>query len=109
ENGRVYWTASAVTANGNPVSADLLKQINDHMNSSWVRYFRQHRISGHVTQIDISDDAITLTVTVSTPTTTSTHHHYSAPVPKAFTQEAASPPASFCVYDFFATWRFILY
>jgi hypothetical protein len=65
-NGRVFWTAVAATKDGSPVSADFLQEINDHMASSWRHYIREHRAPGHVTQIDISDSAITLTVTVPT-------------------------------------------
>ncbi|MEO8608306.1 MAG: hypothetical protein ABI690_10510 [Chloroflexota bacterium] len=62
-NGRIVWTADAVTSNGEPVSQELLDQINAHMSSSWVHYMKTHRGSGRVTAIDISDDAITLTLT----------------------------------------------
>lgn len=61
-SGRIYWTATAATKDGNPVSADFLKEINDHMTSSWAHYIRTHRVAGHVTGIDISDSAITITL-----------------------------------------------
>ena len=63
-NGRIFWTATAVTKDGNPVSEDFLNEINSHMTSSWRHYIREHRIPGHVTQVDISDSAMTITVTV---------------------------------------------
>ncbi len=68
-NGRIYWTAAAVTADGTPVSADFLKEINDHMTASWAHYIRSHRLPGHITSIDISDTAITITGTVTVSTT----------------------------------------
>jgi uncharacterized protein YndB with AHSA1/START domain len=63
ENGRLFWTATAMTKDGNPVSDDFLKEINNHMTSSWRHYIRTHRVPGHVTQVDISDSAITITLT----------------------------------------------
>lgn len=65
ENGRLYWTATAATKDGSPVSDDFLQEINDHMASSWRHYVREHRVPGHVTQVDISDSAITITATVT--------------------------------------------
>jgi hypothetical protein len=62
-NGRIVWAAAAATSNGDPVSQELLDQINAHMTSSWVHYWKTHRQSGHVTAIDISEDAITVTLT----------------------------------------------
>ena len=63
-DGRVYWSASAMTKDGQAVSQELLDQINAHMSSSWARYWKTHRQPGHVTAIDISEDAITVTFTV---------------------------------------------
>jgi hypothetical protein len=62
-NGRIFWTATALTRDGQPVPQDLLNQINNNMNSSWARYIREHRAPGHLTAIDITDDAITVTLT----------------------------------------------
>jgi hypothetical protein len=62
-NGRIIWAASAMTANGDPISQELLDQINAHMSSSWARYWKTHRQVGRVTAIDISEDAITVTLT----------------------------------------------
>jgi hypothetical protein len=64
ENGRIFWTAAAATKDGSPVSDDLLKEINDHMTSSWRHYIRTHKLPGRVSQVDISDTAITITITV---------------------------------------------
>jgi hypothetical protein len=64
DNGRIYWTATAMTRDSNPVSSDFLKEINDHMTSSWRHYIRTHRLPGHVTSVDISDTAMTITVSM---------------------------------------------
>lgn len=71
-NGRIFWTATAAAKDGTAVSDDFLKEINDHMTASWAHYIRDHRLPGHVTQVDISDTAITITLSVTTPTT---HRH----------------------------------
>jgi len=62
-NGRIIWTATAMTRDGDPVSDDLLGQINDHMSSSWARFWKEHRQPGRVTAIAVSEDAITVTLT----------------------------------------------
>lgn len=62
-NGRIIWTATARTSNGDPVSDELLAQINANMSSSWARFWKEHRQAGRVTAIDISEDAITVTLT----------------------------------------------
>ena len=62
-NCRIVWAASAMTKDGTAVSQELLGQINAHMSSSWVHYWKTHRRPGRVTAIDISDDAITVTLT----------------------------------------------
>jgi hypothetical protein len=62
-NGRIFWTAAALTHDGQPVDQELLDQINNHMNSSWAHYLREHRAPGKVTAVDITNDAITLTLT----------------------------------------------
>jgi hypothetical protein len=63
-NGRVYWSASAMTKDGQAVSQELLDEINAHMSSSWVHYWKEHRQPGRVTAIDISADTISVTFTV---------------------------------------------
>jgi uncharacterized protein YndB with AHSA1/START domain len=65
-NGRIFWTATAMMHDGKPVSDDLLNQINNHMNSSWAHYIREHRAPGYVAAITITDDSITITLTKST-------------------------------------------
>jgi len=62
-NGRIVWKAAAMTKDGAAVSQELLDQINSHMSSSWVRFWKTHRQPGHVTAIDIGEDAITVTLT----------------------------------------------
>ena len=62
-NGRIIWTATARTSNGDPVSDELLAQINANMSSSWARFVKETKQVGRVTDIDISEDAITVTLT----------------------------------------------
>lgn len=61
-NGRVYWTVISATVNGQPASADLLAQINASITSSWRNYVRQQAPTGHVSAIEITDDAVTVTL-----------------------------------------------
>ncbi|MBZ0280471.1 MAG: hypothetical protein K8L97_06995 [Anaerolineae bacterium] len=60
-NGRLYWIATAASANGESVSADLLAQINASISSAWRNYVRQQAPVGRLSSIEITDDAITLT------------------------------------------------
>jgi hypothetical protein len=62
-NGRIIWTATARTSNGDPVSDELVAQINANMSSSWARFLKETKQVGRVTAIDISEDAITVTLT----------------------------------------------
>ena len=62
-NGRIIWTATARSSNGDPVSDELLAQINANMSSSWARFVKETKQVGRVTAIDISEDAITVTLT----------------------------------------------
>ena len=62
-NGRIVWSAAAMTKDGAAVSQELLDQINAHMRSSWMHCWKTHRQSGRVTAIDIGEDAITVTLT----------------------------------------------
>jgi hypothetical protein len=63
QNGRVYWSVTSVTRNGSEISADLLKQINTEIETSWINYFKQKAGTGHVSAIEITDTAINLTLT----------------------------------------------
>lgn len=53
--GRVYWTATAVTAGGQPVSGRLLVQINNAIAASWRAYIRTQMPAGRVTDVAIND------------------------------------------------------
>jgi hypothetical protein len=62
-NGRVYWSVTARTHNGQAVPADVLAQINAHISASWRNFFRQKAGAGRITSIVISDTTITITAT----------------------------------------------
>jgi hypothetical protein len=62
-NGRLYWDATSASANGQPVSDAVLEQINNSIDSSWTNFWRRSAPAGHVTGIDISEDAISITLT----------------------------------------------
>lgn len=59
-NGRLTWTVSEATANGQPASADLLKQINTSISTSWRNYWKG-QVTGKVTAFTISEDSVTWT------------------------------------------------
>jgi len=63
-NGRVTWTVSAATANGQAASADLLTQINAAISSSWRNYWKG-KVTGKVTAFSISDSSVTWTKTTT--------------------------------------------
>ncbi|MBI5669957.1 MAG: LmeA family phospholipid-binding protein [Chloroflexi bacterium] len=60
-NGRIFWTVTAVTKDGQPVSQDILNQINASITSSWRHYVKEHGRPGRVTAIEITDDTVTIT------------------------------------------------
>ena len=60
-NGRVEWNVLSVTANGQPVSAELLAQINASLATSWRRWFSENGPAGRVTDLTITDDTISYT------------------------------------------------
>jgi hypothetical protein len=62
-NGRVYWSVTARTRNGQAVPADVLAQINTHISASWRNFFKQKAGTGRITSIVISDTTITVTAT----------------------------------------------
>lgn len=62
ENGRIYWTVTTASANGTPVSDTLLAQINAQITSSWVNYWKRNAPVGHVTDVQITEDSISVTV-----------------------------------------------
>jgi hypothetical protein len=63
ENGRLFWTVTAVNQDGTAVSDDVLNQINTALTSSWQNYFRTTGTSGMVTNVEITDTEITITLT----------------------------------------------
>jgi len=62
-NGRVYWTVTSVTADGETVSDELLRQINSSIETSWRNYVRRQLPAGRITDIQISETQITVTFT----------------------------------------------
>lgn len=64
-NGRVLWTVSAATANGQPASAELLTQINTSITSSWRNYWKNKNM-GKVTSVTITEDSVSWTKVTTT-------------------------------------------
>jgi hypothetical protein len=60
-NGRVIWTATAASINGQSVSQELLNQINASVASSWRRYIKDKLPAGRITSVEVTEDAITFT------------------------------------------------
>jgi hypothetical protein len=60
-NGRVYWGVVSITANGQPASTDLITQINASLATAWRRWFGENGPAGHVTDLTITDSAISYT------------------------------------------------
>jgi hypothetical protein len=61
-SGRIFWTATAATIDGEAVSDELLTQINASITYAWRNYIRQQAPAGRVTDIDITDDTIIITL-----------------------------------------------
>lgn len=61
-DGRVTWSASAATVDGEPVSAELLEQINARITASWARFIKERLPNGRITALAITDAEITATV-----------------------------------------------
>ncbi|MBL8116759.1 MAG: hypothetical protein J0L63_02855 [Anaerolineae bacterium] len=59
-NGRLTWSVTAASANGQPASADLLSQINASIATAWRNYIKGKASTGKVTSVEISDDNITI-------------------------------------------------
>jgi hypothetical protein len=59
-NGRITWTVSSVTVDGQPASEDLTRQINSSIQSSWRNYLRQQHGTGRVSSVTITDTDLTL-------------------------------------------------
>ncbi len=67
ENGRVYWTVTSITANGQPAAADLVAQVNATITASWQRYIREQAGTGRITGFVITDTDATLTYETGAP------------------------------------------
>ena len=63
ENGRLFWTVVSATRDGEPVSDELLAQINNSISSAWRNFIRRQAPRGVITAIDITDDSLTVTLT----------------------------------------------
>ena len=61
-NGRVTWTVSSATANGQAASTDLLAQLNASISSSWRNYMKG-KVTGKITAFTITDSSVTWTKT----------------------------------------------
>jgi hypothetical protein len=64
ESGRIYWTMTSVTVNGEPASEELVAQVNTAIASSWRNYI-QGKFEGVVDTIIITDTDLTLTGVLS--------------------------------------------
>lgn len=65
QNGRIYWSVSSRSRNGEAVSQDLLNQVNAAISSSWRTYFRSQLPTGKVTAVTITDTEIIVTYTAA--------------------------------------------
>ncbi|MCU0491996.1 MAG: hypothetical protein MUD01_10430 [Chloroflexaceae bacterium] len=61
-NGQVTWALVAATRNGQPVSSDLVDQVNAQINASWVRFIKNQLGSGRITSLSISDTEMVYTI-----------------------------------------------
>ncbi len=62
-NGRLQWDVVSITADGQPASAALVAQVNNHLMASWHRWLAANAPAGTLTMVSISDDEIALTYT----------------------------------------------
>lgn len=63
ENGRVYWTVTAITTgDGEPTSEELIEQVNNRIASSWRNYIRG-QVDGTLESVTITETDITFTGT----------------------------------------------
>ncbi len=60
-NGRVNWDVVSITADGQPASASLVAQVNASLAASWHRWVSENAPAGVITDISISEDAISYT------------------------------------------------
>ncbi len=63
ENGRIFWDVSSVMVDGSDIPADVLEQINTHMDASWRNFMKRQHPSLHLTGIEITDDAVIVSYT----------------------------------------------
>lgn len=61
-SGRITWTVSSVTVDGQSASQEVITQINSSIASSWRTFIRNQYGSGRVTAVSISESAITFTL-----------------------------------------------
>jgi flagellar basal body-associated protein FliL len=60
-NGRINWTMTSLTGNGEPASQDLIAQINTSISTSWRNFVRGRQGTGRVQSIVITDNDIQIT------------------------------------------------
>jgi hypothetical protein len=65
QNGRIFWSVTSRSRNGEAVSQDLLNQINASSSSSWRSYFRGQLPTGRVTAVTITDTEVIVTYTAA--------------------------------------------
>ncbi len=57
-NGRIYWTLTGATVDGQPASQDMINQINAVLTSSWRNFIRTNARPGRVTSVTITDTEV---------------------------------------------------
>jgi len=62
-NGRVYWSVTEATADGQPASQELINQINAVIASSWRNYIRRQLGTGRISDIEITGSAVIVSLT----------------------------------------------
>jgi hypothetical protein len=60
-NGRLTWTVTEVTANGQAASQSFVTQVNASITSSWRNYVRRQMGRGRVASVTITESDITIT------------------------------------------------
>lgn len=60
-NGRLQWDVVEITADGQPASASLVAQVNNHLMATWWRWINANAPEGMLTVVTISDDELALT------------------------------------------------
>lgn len=61
-NGRLTWTITSASANGQAVSQEVINQINSAIGSSWRSFFRRYLPPGRVTGLTITDTEAVITM-----------------------------------------------